>query len=217
VQLYAITDRGLFSSHEALIKQSALWARGGVDYIQIREKDLAPSDLFPLAAGIVSAVRSSGGHARVLLNGPAETAVASGCDGVHLPAGQSGSAIAAARVVLSKLVVDPVVSVSSHTLSDVERARDLGATLVIFAPVFEKRSGTEMNPGQGLHALAAACRVAGSVPVFALGGVTARNAQPCVDAGAAGIAAIRLFASEGWLGLRRPLTEEPHDPQDQAS
>ena len=69
MQVYAITDRGLFSSHRELIEQTVVWAAGGVDYVQIREKDLAATDLADLANRVVRAVRSVGDHTRVLLNG----------------------------------------------------------------------------------------------------------------------------------------------------
>ena len=202
MQLYAITDRRLFVSTEALVEEAAQWAKGGIDFIQIREKDLAADDLAVLAGGIVRAVRLVGAGTRILLNGPVGIAAATGCDGVHLTANMPGAAIAEARAVMSEAVADPVISVSCHTLSDIENARDHGASLSVFAPVFEKQSGAESLPGQGLNALAAACRIAAPMPVFALGGVTTANAPDCVRAGAAGIAAIRLFASAGWRSLQ---------------
>lgn len=194
VQLYAITDRTFFSSQKALLDCAASWARGGVDYLQIREKDLGPDELSSLVLEIVGIVRRSGSSIRVLLNGPIEIAIASGCDGVHLSSCLPADAIDQAR----KGLVSSVISVSCHTVSEVKRARDHGATLALFAPVFEKRVGVEKASGQGLPALAEACRVAAPMPVFALGGVTAQNAADCVKAGAAGIAAIRLFASSEW-------------------
>ena len=203
MQLYAITDRRLFATPEELIEQAALWANRGVDYVQIREKDLAPADLAALTLGIVRAVRAAGGRTRVLLNGPAEVAAATGCDGIHLTAGLPGSAIADARRAMSGVVDNPVMSVSCHTMAEVERARDEGATVAVFAPVFEKRLNIESGPGQGLQALALASQVAAPMPVFALGGVMAENAQQCIDAGAAGVAGIRLFAKGSWTILRK--------------
>ena len=64
------------------------------------------------------------------------------------------------------------------------------ATFAVFAPVFEKKDAPGNLP-QGLEALTQACRA--RIPVLALGGVTLQNAQSCLQAGAAGIAAIRLF------------------------
>jgi thiamine-phosphate pyrophosphorylase len=202
MQLYAITDRRLFASFETLMEQAARWARSGVDFVQIREKDLATADLAALAGGIVSAVRSTEGGTRVLLSGPAEMAAATGCDGVHLTANVSDAAITSARGAMRRVVADPVISISCHTLSEIERARDHGATLALFAPIFEKKTDLETFAGQGLGALAEACRIAGPMPVFALGGVTAKNAGDCMHAGARGIAAIRLFVSEDWRNLQ---------------
>jgi thiamine-phosphate pyrophosphorylase len=206
VQLYAITDRKRFPSPEAFVDHVAQWAKDGIDYIQIREKDLATAELTGLVTQLVSAVRSAQTltqHCtRILLNSPAQMAAETGCDGVHLTANLPVSAIADARAAMRSFIADPVISVSCHTLSDIERARDQGATLAIFAPVFEKQWGAESTPGQGLEALAAACRLASPIPVFALGGVTEENAHACVQAGAAGVAAIRLFRSGNWMSLR---------------
>lgn len=202
MKLYAITDRTLFAGMDALMAQVALWAKGGIDFLQIREKDLAADDLATLATAIVHAAQLSGSPMRVLLNGPFEIAASTGCDGVHLTANLPSSAIADARALMGEAVAEPVISVSCHTLSEIERARDHGATLAIFAPVFEKRSRTETVPGQGLEALTEACQLAAPMPVFALGGVSIENAQDCVNAGAAGIAAIRLFASPHWQTLQ---------------
>jgi thiamine-phosphate pyrophosphorylase len=201
MQLYAITDRRLFSTPSALMEQAALWAAGGVDFIQIREKDLAADELATLATGIICVVRASGSRTRVLLNGPAALAAKSGCDGVHLPSGLPASAIAEAKAAFAAKSTHAIVSISCHTSAEVEAARDHGVSLILFAPVFEKRVTEETTPGQGLEALAAACRLAAPVPVFALGGITTQNAQDCIYAGAAGIAAIRLFASGDWRSL----------------
>lgn len=200
---YAITDRTLFPSVNELLRQAALWASSGVDFIQVREKDLRMDELAALTRKIVNAVRSTNGHTRVLLNGPAEIAITAGCDGIHLTSNEPGSAIESPRAAMRRIIPDPVISVSCHTLSEIERARDYGATLAIFAPVFEKRAESGITLGRGLGALAAACRAAGPMPVFALGGVTAENANECIRAGAVGIAAIRLFAGSDWVAFSR--------------
>ena len=202
MQLYAITDRRLFARPEGLLKQVILWAESGVDYLQIREKDLPVHTLTALAAQIVGTVRAAGSRTRVLLNGAAEIAAATGCDGVHLTSSIADDVIAPTRAALRETLTDPVISVSCHTISEVKRARDRGATLALFAPVFEKRVDAGILPGQGLAVLGEACRRASPMPVFALGGVTVSNAKECVGAGAAGVAAIRLFVAEGWRDLR---------------
>lgn len=200
--LYAITDRRLFTSREALLLRAAQWSSAGVDYVQIREKDLAAAELEKLAKAIVQAIKRAGSKTRVLLNGPVEISAAAGCDGVHLPSRMPASAIADVKAVFA----GAAISVSCHTLNEVVAARDSGVTLSLFAPVFEKRMDAGTVSGQGLDALASACRTAEPMPVFALGGVTAGNAQECMRAGAAGIAAIRLFASDDeWVDLNSPM------------
>ncbi|HLH35821.1 MAG TPA: thiamine phosphate synthase [Alloacidobacterium sp.] len=201
MQLYAITGRTLFPSLDDLLNQAAQWASFGVDFIQVREKDLRTDELAALTRKIVDAVRSTNGQTRVLLNGPAEIAIATGCDGIHLTSNQPESVIEAAKAAMSRSTADPVITISCHTIQEIERARNGGATLALFAPVFEKRSAEAIIPGQGLDALAAACRAATPMPVFALGGVTTENAKDCITAGAAGIAAVRLFTSGNWLNL----------------
>jgi thiamine-phosphate pyrophosphorylase len=81
----------------------------------------------------------------------------------------------------------PIIGVSCHSDSDVARAAAQAAALAVFAPVFEKHDATPA----GLDALRAACRH--KIPVLALGGVMLANARACLDAGAAGVAGIRLF------------------------
>jgi thiamine-phosphate pyrophosphorylase len=83
-----------------------------------------------------------------------------------------------------------LVSVSCHSAADVARAASEGADFAFFAPVFEKQNAPLASPA-GLDGLREACRQ--KIPVLALGGITLQNARACLDAGAAGIAAIRLF------------------------
>ena len=88
----------------------------------------------------------------------------------------------------------PIVTISCHTLDDVLRARDNHTDAILFAPVFEKViAGVETISGIGLEQLRNACTAASPIPVYALGGVTKENAPACLEAGAAGIAGIRLF------------------------
>jgi thiamine-phosphate pyrophosphorylase len=84
----------------------------------------------------------------------------------------------------------PLIGVSCHTPADVARAAVNGATFAVFAPVFEKKDAPGTQPA-GLAVLEQACKA--NIPVLALGGVTLANARSCLEAGAAGIAGIRLF------------------------
>jgi thiamine-phosphate pyrophosphorylase len=215
--LYAITDRRQLAGDEAertrkLVDLAARWAADGVDFIQVREKDLTAVAFGELASRIVSAVRRNGASTKVLINREPGIATAiakdAGADGVHLASGLRDEQLTAAiGEIRRKLGEGAPASVSCHTTAEVAAARAGGATLALFAPVFEKMlPGSEASPGSGLEALAEACRAIqgprSDLQVLALGGVTYENAAQCVAAGAAGIAAIRLFVNQDWRGCR---------------
>jgi thiamine-phosphate pyrophosphorylase len=207
MHLYAISNRKLLEGDDAAQRQglaalAAEWARGGVDTIQLREKDLALTELQALAGQVVDAVRGAGGRGgktRVLVNGPAQVALDAGADGVHLHAGMGAAAVLAAHQVYERAGREAVVSAACHTEDEIRQST--GASLLLFSPVFEKVTEPARR-GQGLTALRSAVNVANPTPVLALGGVTEKNAAACVQAGAAGVAAIRLFLGEGWKGLK---------------
>lgn len=215
--LYAITSRKLLPGDDAgrqqrLLELVAAWASGGVDYIQIREKDLPLAELQALSAKIVEAVRDIGAATRVLVNGPAQVALDAGADGVHLPAppkadpsanpqllGAAGNAVRAAHQVYDRAGREAIVSASCHSPEEIRQAA--GASLMVFSPVFEKFTEQGVTKGQGLSALRAAVEVAAPATVIALGGITEKNAAACVENGAAGIAAIRFFIGDAWRNL----------------
>ena len=202
--LYAITSRNLLPGTEqercaSLIALVRGWGRGGVDYIQIREKDLPAPDLLALSRKIVTAVREESPVPRILVNGPAEIALAAKADGVHLPASAPAHAADLARQAFQSAGRECIISRSCHSLEEI-RAADT-PSLLVFAPVFEKIMEQESRPGVGLHALKEACHAAAPTPVIALGGITAANAPACIGAGAAGVAGIRLFLGHEWRTL----------------
>ena len=149
----------------------------GVDFIQIREKDLTAREIFEFTLAVLE-VRDAElpKHLRpkILINSRADIALASGADGVHLPSD-------APTQTLPRLLVFR----SCHTLEEVQQAQ---ADFVTFGPVFDTPS---KGRGVGLTALQEACRL--DKAVFALGGVDWDNAADCMEAGAKGIAGIRLF------------------------
>jgi thiamine-phosphate pyrophosphorylase len=193
--LYYITDRSQFAGDEAvrrsrLLSTMAQAARCGVDYIQLREKDLSTRDLETLA-GATLRTENQKLKTVFLINSRADIALACGAQGVHLRSNDISpsevkkiwtqyGAGAPARVT---------VGVSCHTRAEVARAAQEGADLAVFGPVFEKKKGDASLTG--LTALEEACQE--NIPVLALGGITLENAEACIQAGAAGIAAIRLF------------------------
>jgi thiamine-phosphate pyrophosphorylase len=202
--LYAITNRRLLDGDEnakrdSLVVLAEEWASGGVDTIQLREKDLPLTELQFLAARIVQAVRATKSKTRVLVNGPAQLALDVGADGVHLHANAGPAAVRAAQQVYARANLEPIISAACHAPDEIKQAA--GASMLLFSPVFEKVTMEGNTRGQGLAALRAAVDLANPTPVLALGGITEKNAAACIQNGAVGIAAIRLFLSEAWRSL----------------
>jgi len=198
VLLYYITDRAQFagneeSQHRALLEKIAEAARCGIDFIQLREKDLSGRELESLARAAVQAVRENSSQTRILINSRSDVALACGADGVHLRS--DDVAPSDVRTVWSRSGANskkpsPCIAVSCHSPEEVARAQAREVDFVVFAPVFEKKGLPGARPA-GIAALREACR--NEVAVLALGGITVENAHLCRDAGAAGLAGIRLF------------------------
>jgi thiamine-phosphate pyrophosphorylase len=215
MQLYYITDRSAFPGDEMARRRRLLdkiieAAGAGVDYIQIREKDLTAGELEALGREAVCAVRQANPETRLLLNSRMDVALAIEADGVHLRGDDlSPGEVAAIRSGAERngkrMLAPFLTAVSCHSTDDVSRAELGGASFAVFAPVFGKQTPFPVE-AKGLESLKAACR--GKLPVLALGGVTLENAGACLGAGAVGIAAIRLFQNhriEEVAGLLRPL------------
>jgi thiamine-phosphate pyrophosphorylase len=202
--LYYITDRTAFPGDESarcrrLLEKIAEAARAGVDYIQLREKDLSTRELEALARAAVEVadqLRTENGERKtaLLINSRTDVALAAHADGVHLRSGdispeQVREIWSRSRGRDTAVRQTPIIGVSCHSPAEVGRAA-AAATFAVFAPVFEKKDARMARP-TGLAQLKEACNA--NIPVLALGGVTVSNALSCLQAGAAGIAAIRLF------------------------
>ena len=206
--LYYITDRSQFpgdaDSRRAQLHATMTQAlHCGVDYIQLREKDLSTRDLEILAREVAQ-LRTENNKltTSVLINTRTDVALACGANGVHLRSDDIFPADVRTIWSHSGAGTRATIGVSCHTRADVARAAREGADFAVFGPVFEKvhrekahgekvRVAAGSARPTGLEVLHDACQE--KIPVIALGGITLENATACVQAGAAGIAAIRLF------------------------
>jgi thiamine-phosphate pyrophosphorylase len=189
----------------ALVKIRAAIA-AGVDWVQIREKDLPARELLELTRAAIriaaehAGARSARGvepgvvsaRARILVNDRLDVALAAGAGGVHL-----GSESISVREVARWLregnaPTDFVVGVSCHSLEETRAAESAGASYAFFGPVFDSPAKRSFGPPQGIARLEEVCNSV-KMPVLAIGGVNEENAAQCLRARAAGIAAIRLF------------------------
>jgi len=176
---YYITDRKQAGGVVALL--DCIARNAGVDWIQIREKDLPARELSDLVWRALAVAGSS----KVLVNSRVDVALACGAHGVHLPAGSI-----APREWRRIVPAGFLIGVSCHTLDELRAAE--GADFAVYGPVFRPLSKEDPRPPLGLEGLREGCRAA-RVPVLALGGLTWQNAAECVAAGAAGVAGITLF------------------------
>lgn len=181
--LAAITDRKSLDCEVVSFIEQALAA--GIDWMQIREKDLSGQALFALCRRAAALPNPRG--TKLVVNGRADVALAAGLDGVHLPS--NAPAPADYRLCMSAGLQ---IGASCHNVEELQAAERAGADYAYYSPIFESASKPRYGPALGLDTLARAC-AAVKIPVLALGGVTAQNAHECTAAGAAGVAGISLF------------------------
>lgn len=184
IHLCYITDRlGLAPMPPIPHLQAAVQA--GVDLIQLREKDLACRELVVLARTAVEISRGS--KTRIVINDRLDIALAAGAQGVHL-GGQS----VPPEVVRRHVDKGFLVGASCHSLEESLKAEAGGADYILLGPVFDTPSKRRYGPPLGLDKLSeVANRI--RIPVLALGGITVERVRLCLEAGATGIAGIRLF------------------------
>lgn len=199
-----VTDRkslafGETDQNQALLKRIASAAAFGIDWIQIREKDLSAKELSSLTRDAVAQTKQinerKGNASRMLVNERADVALSERAGGVHL--GEHSLPVQDVCEWLDgRFNLDErdkfLVGVSCHSVQASVSAAHEGADYIFFGPVFATPSKAPFGAPQGLQRLAEVCRAV-TIPVLGIGGITRANASDCFSAGAAGIAAIRLF------------------------
>ena len=207
-----VTDRQSLSiapseNHPSLMDLIGAATAAGVDWIQIREKNLSAREISPLVREAVSLAKLSSRTdrtTRILVNDRLDVALAEQADGVHLGENslpvQNVSRWIGSHANRSGLQ-EFLVGVSCHSLAGATQAERDGADYIFFGPVFATPSKADFGAPQGLNRLKEVC-IAVSLPVLAIGGITLENASSCLKAGAAGLAAIRLFQDDADLPAR---------------
>jgi len=202
-----VTDRHLLGSEEearlsALRKAIRRAVTAEVDWVQIREKDLSGRQLSELTRDAVAV--AAGTSTRIIVNDRLDIGLGVGAAGVHL--GEESFPVA--EVVRWRKTDEThahfLVGASCHSLAAAQQVERDGADYVFFGPVFDTPAKRQFGPPQGVERLEEVCEGV-RIPVLAIGGITLENAAECLRAGAAGLAAIRLF--QEWPDLSTAVAQ----------
>jgi len=179
--LYVVTDIRLRPERSHVqIAQAAI--AGGAKLIQLRDKDASDRQYYETALEIRAI--TSQAQAAFFVNDRVHIAAAVGADGINI--GQSDIPISAARAVLGRKTL---IGVSAENLEQALRAADEGADYVGFGPVFATATKDDAGAVSGLEILSRVCAEC-SVPVVAIGGVSAANIRKVAETGAASAAVV---------------------------
>jgi thiamine-phosphate pyrophosphorylase len=185
-QYHMISDRHLLKSC-SVADVAAAADRAGVEYFQLREKDLSPRELLQLARQIRPFLQRT----LLIVNGSLDVALASHADGVHLQRGNIP-----VRAVRAKCK-DLRIGYSAHSFAEMMEAERQGADYVFISPVFRPFSKSAGDaPPLGTKIVGDWTKSL-SIPVFALGGISSTNVEQLKDCGCRGVAGISLFLREG--------------------
>jgi thiamine-phosphate pyrophosphorylase len=171
-----ITDLQLAGGEDALVEVVDESVAGGVNAVQLREKNLSPGELLSLAERLREV---SSGRAAFIVNGSLEVALASGAGGVHLPE---------AAPMIERPERPFVIGRSVHSREAAERAWAECSDYLIAGPAYETASHPGMDPGG--PELIETIVVSVALPVLAVGGITAGRVEEVMRAGASGVAVI---------------------------
>ena len=182
--LCLVTDRMLCGA-DALEATVDAAVSGGVDVVQLREKDLPAGELLKLA---LSLRRVTQGRAALIINDRLDVALAAQADGLHLP--ETSLSVADARAVAPP---DLVLSKAVHDAPGAAASDAEGADMLVLGTVFD----TASKPGAAAGGLELVSEVTRGVraPVLAIGGISAANAASAIRAGASGVAVISAIMS----------------------
>ena len=177
--LCLVTDRRLCQD-DTLVQKVAQAVEGGVDIVQLREKDLPGRPLLDLAMKIRQAID---GNALLVINERVDVALLSGADGVHL--GEEALHPSDARSLVGDGLI---IGRSVHDYEGALEAQREDADYLIVGSIFASRS----HPGQTPQGLPLVQRLMPKlrIPYLGIGGINAENAADVIRAGASGVAFI---------------------------
>jgi len=189
-KLYPITDARLSGLSHA--EQVQRLSAGGADFIQLREKHLAPREFYKEAEDALKLARALG--TLLIINDRVDIALAISADGVHL--GQDDLPPEAARELLGE---QAIIGFSTHTVEQAREAARLPVDYIAIGPIFETSSKENPDPVVGLDELRRVRQETGTIPLVAIGGIGLENIRDVLAAGADAVAIISLLLADPTL------------------
>jgi thiamine-phosphate pyrophosphorylase len=181
--LYLIITKPSFSCRK--IAETAV--KYNVRYLQLREKSLSDREILEAADEIMQVTR--GTKSRFILNDRADLASICGADGLHL--GQDDIRLADAKKICGEKVCR--FGLSTHNLEQVKEAVQQKPDYIGFGPIFKTPTKAKPDPVIGTEMIPEAIKLAGDVPVVAIGGINGENLNRVLDAGARNVCMVRYF------------------------
>ena len=173
--LYVIIDPEVTGGRDPLAVAVAA-VRGGARMLQLRDKLRDKGESLPLAMALQDLCAGAG--AQLIVNDHADVAAVIGSAGLHV--GQTDLPVSQARRVLGP---DQVVGRSNHEFEELAESQEMGADHLAFGPIYQTGTKGVGRPPQGTERVRQAREIA-KTPLVAIGGITAENVAPVVEAGA---------------------------------
>lgn len=190
--LYLIITKPSFSYKK--IAETAV--KHNVKYLQLREKELSDREILQAADEIMSV--TDGTETRFVLNDRADLAYICGADGLHL--GQEDISMPDAKKICGEKVGK--FGLSTHNLEQVKEAVKLKPDYIGFGPIFKTPTKIKPDPVTGIEIISEAVKLAGDIPVVAIGGINGDNLTSVLDAGARNVCMVRYFMDNVHLETR---------------
>lgn len=186
IALMLVTDRELCGTRrvEDVVMQAIA---GGVDCVQLREKQLNTREFVEQALRLKQTMRCTG--VPLIINDRLDVALAAEADGVHL--GQEDMPVPIARQLLG---ANAIIGLSVENWADVERAQDVDVAYLGVSPIFKTPTKTDTKGAWGLEGLARIQSLSRH-PLIGIGGLNQANIADVLTAGAQGVAVVSAICS----------------------
>ena len=198
--LYAVTDRAWLKPGETLPQVAGAVLQSGATFLQIREKDLDEAAFEAEAEQLRTLC--AGRRVPFVVNDSVEVALQCGADGVHV-----GQSDIRGRDIRAMIGPDRILGISAGTVAEAQAAEAAGADYIGVGAVFA--TGTKKDARNLTMYALRAIRAAVTIPVVAIGGISAANIDQLAGSGVDGVAVVSaIFAAEDPAAATAALREK---------